>query len=177
MSDIEAIETSYKNYRFRSRLEARWAIFFDALKLDWAYEPEGFKIEGGKGYLPDFYFPKHDVYIEIKPLTVNHRELKKPVSLAFGNGKAIAIVAGNTPRAGAYQIAFCAGDEKCFYAFDEFFQCHGCSGVWMHNARSGLSKPLLCKCDLRLGQQLENSATRTVEIETAELMATSARFN
>ena len=29
MSDIKAIETYYKGYRFRSRLEARWAVFFD----------------------------------------------------------------------------------------------------------------------------------------------------
>jgi hypothetical protein len=30
-TEIKAIETSYKGYRFRSRLEARWAVFFDAL--------------------------------------------------------------------------------------------------------------------------------------------------
>ena len=28
---IKAIETVYNGYRFRSRLEARWAVFFDAL--------------------------------------------------------------------------------------------------------------------------------------------------
>ena len=32
---IKAIETSYKGYLFRSRLEARWAVFFDALGLVW----------------------------------------------------------------------------------------------------------------------------------------------
>ena len=51
---IKAIETIYKGYRFRSRLEARWAVFFDALKLPWEYEPEGFEFEGGLRYLPDF---------------------------------------------------------------------------------------------------------------------------
>lgn len=30
---MKAIETRYKGYRFRSRLEARWAVFFDALGL------------------------------------------------------------------------------------------------------------------------------------------------
>jgi hypothetical protein len=59
---IKAIETSYKGYRFRSRLEARWAVFFDALGWEWDYEPEGFELEIATGdgelkharYLPDF---------------------------------------------------------------------------------------------------------------------------
>lgn len=50
---IKAIETRYKGYRFRSRLEARWAVFFDNLKLAWEYEPEGFELKSGR-YLPDF---------------------------------------------------------------------------------------------------------------------------
>lgn len=47
------IQTRYKGYNFRSRLEARWAVFFDALGLAWEYEPEGFQLEAG-WYLPDF---------------------------------------------------------------------------------------------------------------------------
>lgn len=50
---MRAIETEYLGYRFRSRLEARWAVFFDSLGLDWQYEPEGFELESGR-YLPDF---------------------------------------------------------------------------------------------------------------------------
>ncbi|MCB6994492.1 hypothetical protein LI177_13475 [bacterium 210820-DFI.6.37] len=30
MNQLKAIQTEYKGYRFRSRLEARWAVFFDA---------------------------------------------------------------------------------------------------------------------------------------------------
>lgn len=51
---MKAIETKYKGYRFRSRLEARWAVFFDALGVVWEYEPEGFELGGGVRYLPDF---------------------------------------------------------------------------------------------------------------------------
>lgn len=50
---IKPIETSYKGYRFRSRLEARWAVFFDACGVKWEYEPEGFSNDGVY-YLPDF---------------------------------------------------------------------------------------------------------------------------
>ena len=47
MEQIKAIETVYKGYKFRSRLEARWAVFFDALGVEWEYEPEGFELGGG----------------------------------------------------------------------------------------------------------------------------------
>lgn len=49
----KAIETQWKGYRFRSRLEARWAVFFEAMGLAWDYEPEGYDLPNGR-YLPDF---------------------------------------------------------------------------------------------------------------------------
>jgi len=55
---LQVIETRYRGYRFRSRLEARWAVFFDALQLLWEYEPQGFKLRNGLWYLPDFRFPR-----------------------------------------------------------------------------------------------------------------------
>ena len=64
--DIKPIETEYKGYRFRSRLEARWAVFFDALGIKWEYEPEGYEFEDRTKYLPDFYFPSLDYYAEVK---------------------------------------------------------------------------------------------------------------
>ena len=45
MSQIKAIETFYKGYHFRSRLEARWAVFFETLGIPWKYEVEGFERE------------------------------------------------------------------------------------------------------------------------------------
>lgn len=68
---LQAIETIWAGYRFRSRLEARWAVFFNAIGLDYQYENEGFHVEGYDGeediyYLPDFYFPKQQVYAEVK---------------------------------------------------------------------------------------------------------------
>lgn len=51
---ILAIETSYSGYKFRSRTEARWAVFLDTLKLKWEYEREGYQLPGIGQYLPDF---------------------------------------------------------------------------------------------------------------------------
>lgn len=66
---VTAIETTYAGHQFRSRLEARWAVFFNYLGIEWQYEPQGFVICGPAGrwtYLPDFYLPKLDVWVEVK---------------------------------------------------------------------------------------------------------------
>lgn len=64
--NIKPIETVYNGHRFRSRLEARWAVFFDAVGIRYEYEPEGFKLSNGTKYLPDFYFPNYRYYAEVK---------------------------------------------------------------------------------------------------------------
>lgn len=66
MSDYKPIETHYNGYRFRSRLEARWAIFFDTLGIKYEYEPEGYQLSDGTLYLPDFYLPESKQFFEVK---------------------------------------------------------------------------------------------------------------
>lgn len=66
---MTAIETEYAGCRFRSRLEARWAIVFDHLGYEWQYEPEGFEREHYDKtlrYLPDFYLPEFGTWVEVK---------------------------------------------------------------------------------------------------------------
>ena len=63
---MKPIETIYNGYRFRSRLEARWAVFFDAMGIKYEYEPEGFVLSNGIKYLPDFFLPTLNVYLEVK---------------------------------------------------------------------------------------------------------------
>lgn len=64
---MKAIETRYNKRFFRSRLEARWAVYFDKLSVKWIYEPEGYELPNGERYLPDFYLPDHGIYVEVKP--------------------------------------------------------------------------------------------------------------
>jgi len=71
MGDIKPIETVYNGYRFRSRLEARWAVFFDAMGIRYEYEHEGFErhfseFEPPVRYLPDFYLPEYGIHAEVK---------------------------------------------------------------------------------------------------------------
>lgn len=71
---MDAIETKYNGRKFRSRLEARWAVFLDSCDIEYEYEPEGFvNHELEEMYLPDFYLPKYGVFAEVKPSTENSK--------------------------------------------------------------------------------------------------------
>lgn len=123
---LKAIETQYKGYRFRSRLEARWAVFFDAIQAPYAYEPEGFDLDG-EWYLPDFKllhgpmacpctaevrdafgWSDEDDYrwVEIKPDggTVRPGTVKALAALAEAGRKPAYLLRGD-PYTGAYSAA------------------------------------------------------------------------
>jgi len=76
---IKAIETEYNGYLFRSRLEARWAVFFDALGIDYEYEVEGYEVATGVWYLPDFHID--DGWIEVKHK--NDRDIEATEKMGF----------------------------------------------------------------------------------------------
>lgn len=81
---LKALETVYNGYRFRSRLEARWAVFFDTLGVKYEYEKEGFEMDKGVWYLPDFYLPEDRVWVEIKPnRALTTLEIQKCIGLGL----------------------------------------------------------------------------------------------
>lgn len=73
---IKAIETVYDGYKFRSRTEARWAVFFNAIGLEYQYESEGFDMDGLR-YLPDFYIPSLNRWFEVKGKPMTELDMKK----------------------------------------------------------------------------------------------------
>lgn len=81
-------------YRFRSRLEARWAVFFDSLGVPWEYEKEGFDLGAAGRYLPDFWLPDHDLWIEIKGAECSDDDRAKVVALRAQSGKPVYIAQG-----------------------------------------------------------------------------------
>lgn len=73
---IKPIETHYAGCRFRSRLEARWAVFFTTLGVRWEYEPQGYLLDG-KPYLPDFKLTlptDETVFAEVKSSETDEHE-------------------------------------------------------------------------------------------------------
>ncbi|MCW2901072.1 MAG: hypothetical protein JWO67_3337 [Streptosporangiaceae bacterium] len=77
---ITAIETEYAGYKFRSRLEARWAVAFTELRIDWEYEPQGYQLPDGTKYLPDFKLADK-LFVEVKGC-LDEAGAKKVIGLA-----------------------------------------------------------------------------------------------
>jgi hypothetical protein len=97
---IRAIETRYAGCRFRSRTEARYAVFMDRLGLVWEYEPQGFVMDG-TAYLPDFYLPRLHKYLEIKGGEPSWPEVEKVLKLAaaVAGEDTVSLLKGDVPRA------------------------------------------------------------------------------
>jgi len=63
---MQSKPTKYNGYNFRSRTEARWAVFFDALGIKYHYEHEDFMLSEKERYLPDFWLPGLNSFAEVK---------------------------------------------------------------------------------------------------------------
>lgn len=91
---IRALDTTYNRVRFRSRLEARWAVYFDALGIAWQYEPQGYELADGSCYLPDFFLSQVRMFAEVKPGAFTAPEETKCRLLAVGTGNAVLMLDG-----------------------------------------------------------------------------------
>lgn len=90
---MKALETTYRGINYRSRTEARWAVFLDELRVAYSYEPEGFDL-GGDWYLPDFWLPTPGVWLEVKGVEPTERERRVAVALAKASRCPVAIAVG-----------------------------------------------------------------------------------
>lgn len=129
MGNLKPIETVYKGYRFRSRLEARWAVFFDAMGIKYLYEPEGYDLGDGDYYLPDFYLPDANQYFEVKPdiKKIPPKDIRKINKLADQSGKNVIIGDGQ------FRLA-CDGD---FLVGDtNLVRCRECGTLYFENELS-----------------------------------------
>lgn len=138
MTTIKPIETIYKGYKFRSRLEARWAVFLDQVGVPYCYEHEGFDLNG-TWYLPDFWLPDSDSFIEIKPnKDFNKEERIRNWTLCSKlrdkTERHVFLIVGN-PFPGEYivhQFGMAYDDEEPYplnQSGVDFSQCRRCSRI------------------------------------------------
>lgn len=114
---LKALETHYRGYRFRSRTEARWAVFFDhpTIEIEWEYEPDGYRLPGGDFYLPDFWLPQVSMFAEVKPgrsrtyAEVKPDERARAVELALVTGNPVLLLDG-PPRETNYWAVWPSSD-------------------------------------------------------------------
>jgi len=101
---ITPIETRYAGCRFRSRLEARWAVFYDGCGISWKYESQGYYVDTPAGrikYLPDFLLDDCGQWAEVKGY-LDEQGMERLFNLACGiarcgHGNDI-VVFGDIPR-------------------------------------------------------------------------------
>jgi hypothetical protein len=101
---VQAIETEYAGCRFRSRLEARWAVFFDKLGAPWEYEAQGFEAPAGR-YLPDFWLPTLEMWVEVKGRFEHDDYVKTMCAVPYltpqrSTGQAKLLILGPVPAPG-----------------------------------------------------------------------------
>lgn len=127
---IRAIETRYAGTYFRSRLEARWAIWFDAMGIPWNYEIVGWSV-GDARYLPDFELPSFGWHVEIKPSAIPEAEaarLSRVFYAARDSQTNLAVLQGY-PAYGQYVLKVSDDPLQLAWAFADCRRCNGVSYV------------------------------------------------
>ncbi len=156
---IQAIPTRYKGWFFRSRLEARWAVFFESMEIEFVYEIGPTRLTESIVYLPDFYFPCLDWYAEVKPFAFTPEERWKVDALVQQTGQGCLLLPGppdyrdytgitrlgneisnNEYRLDIYHngINYYKADGRLFSGPDEELTREACSGrfgIAVENAR------------------------------------------
>lgn len=97
MSTIAAIPTEHQGILYRSRTEAKWALFLGNEGIPFRYEAEGFELDGVR-YLPDFWLPDGKCWLEVKPFDPLPEEIEKAMRLAKATRRMVFIAPG-APRA------------------------------------------------------------------------------
>ena len=147
VQEIAARPVTFNGRTFRSTLEARWAAFFDYLKIEWEYEPKPFFF-GGVGYLPDFFVKKRNCWFEIKP---NHRaDLGKPELLAAAGEKIVVLIGppgGYDVRSNALTCDLLTAPAKDVgrrldQVFARFSACDRCGEIGLTVG----ARPVKCPC-------------------------------
>jgi hypothetical protein len=103
-ASIAAIPTRWRGFYFRSRMEARWAVFFDQLGVQFWYEPNGLRFDRVQ-YLPDYFLPDVDLYAEVKPVTLTPYEMAKAEGLCLHSRNSVLLLVG-PPDFRGYDVIF-----------------------------------------------------------------------
>lgn len=138
MTGLRAIETIWKNYRMRSRAEARWACFMDRAGIEWSYESEGYELDGAR-YLPDFYLPSQDCWLEVKGAKPDQQAIDKAMRLSKASSKQVYIISGEVGpeyRLDSFWPRACVTYRWCM--------CLSCKMVGIANRGNAATLPCAC---------------------------------
>ena len=92
-----------RGIKFRSRMESRWAQWFEDHNVIWEYEAEGFTFMGVR-YLPDFWLPEIKTFIEVKGILDPVDEIKLQLLAEHMTPKGIATAVVHDVRPAAQVV-------------------------------------------------------------------------
>ena len=173
---MKAIETTWNGHRFRSRTEARWGVFLNALGIAFDYEPETYDLGEDGLYLPDFWLPlvslrsyPDGLFLEVKGRESEDAE-RKPSALGKLLGLPVVVVYG--PPAEHQEMMDRGSVHEVAPHWDaplSFYQCPHCLHV---KIEFGDSNYMNCRC---CGKEWDYLGL-TEKIEQAVRLARSQRF-
>lgn len=162
--------TRYGGIMYRSRVEARWSVYFDFLGIRHEYEFEGFNLRTG-GYVPDFWLPDLHLFVEVKGTDPTERECAKAEATARETEADILIAPG--PPTGEFQMIWFdrGGRRNGLYVLhaDKIAEC----GFWLlgdDEETANWVGPSRCETWPRGPQE-------NLEIRLSVLAAMNARFD
>ncbi|KKN39232.1 hypothetical protein LCGC14_0745150 [marine sediment metagenome] len=144
MGQLKPIDTYWNGHLFRSRLEARWAVFFDTYGTEYDYEPEGFQLEK-RWYLPDFYLPGEQIWVEIKPRLENMAVYPPIEELVTKSGTEGILLEGR-PYPGQYRAALYYPNHFDTQSGGELSGCRKCPALGFYLGGATQTVFAACVC-------------------------------
>lgn len=127
---LKPIDTHFMGYKFRSRLEARWAVFFSEMCWGYDYEPEGFVLEDGTPYLPDFYIKELKTWVEVKPDQITEEDKNKCMLFSKSLGEKFCVMLANGLPSPVQYMCFVNGEEACDITLSSYIRMKGWGGPY-----------------------------------------------
>jgi len=126
---IVALPTYYGGVKFKSALEARWAMYFDRINVAWRYEDEGYALPSGP-YLPDFWLPIAGMHAEVKRDSgFSLLEVTRCRELATMTGRPVVLLDG-PPRATPFYLVTCGVFEHLSFTEHTNIVGDALGGYW-----------------------------------------------
>lgn len=182
---LKAIDTPYKGYLFRSRTEARWAVFWDKIGLPFEYEVEGYDLSG-VWYLPDFSIAAWDAFVEIKSEEPDAEAIEKCELLHKKSGKNVLLLYGQ-PWPDSYKALLFNSDSIAHSGIDARYLkgvilgCRSCDCL-IFVAEDETGEPYLwhslghASPTCKMGKCVEYDAELTDALQSAFSFARRKRF-
>jgi hypothetical protein len=93
------METPYNGQVYSNQLVARWAVFFDTLRIDFESDTQPELLPSGSRYRPNLFLPDFGLFVDIKPFTpFGLPEVRRLWEFAVDLGNDTLLIVGSPKR-------------------------------------------------------------------------------